>query len=323
MYSRIVLELESKSGDATNTSIQNNSGYSYTNQDSNNDLIKSNSEPDNYNKVLTNWQVEMTDGLKIRKIPPGMNPPLNQLDNLRSKQWQCLNEKIPSCTLGNQNSTKSVAVVGDSYALAIFPMVASAIDLNKYKIIGFFRGQCMIANVTPIINGKANEGCPRFRSSYFSYLQNLKPDLIVLSDLAEYEYLSNQGKPTTDYLEWKSHLEESFKVITGASKNVVYVTEPPHQSALVDCVNSEGLLKSSCFGVPSAGHARRQLGGSVAKEFSFHFVDTREWVCVFAGCPAIVRNTPVFWDGGHLSEPFASMLGPIFKSWLEKEGIHL
>jgi hypothetical protein len=59
----------------------------------------------------------------------------------------------------------------------------------------------------------------------------------------------------------------------------------------------------------------------VANSYGARSIDSREWTCVFQGCPAIVGEVAVYTDSSHLTRQFAVTLAPLLRAWLSKEGI--
>ena len=278
-------------------------------------------EVDKYQQALALWQEQVSSGLNIAAIPKGLNPPLAAQSPSAPGEWgNCLNSRIPSCTTGSVDAKKIAIVIGDSYASAIFPMVTNALDESDWKVIGIFRGQCMIADVVPVIKGKTDNECSNFRKSGFNYLKSAKPDLVLLADNFDTPFsFPTNGSTALGY--WQTKLGESLKIITSSSKNVIYFTAAPSVKALKDCVTANGKIGQGCVGKASRGNTKRQIAAGVANSYGARSIDSREWTCVFQGCPPIVGNVAVYTDGFHFTRQFAVTLAPLFRAWLSKEGI--
>ena len=178
----------------------------------------------------------------------------------------------------------------------------------------------MIADVVPVIKGKIDNECLDFRQSWFDYLKRVKPDLVLLSDNFDTAFSApTNGSTTLEF--WQMKLGESLKIITSASKNVIYFTAAPTVKALKDCVMANGEIGQGCIGKASARNTKRQIAAVVANSYGARSIDGREWTCVFQGCPAIVGNVAVYTDGVHFARQFAVTLAPLFRAWLSKEGI--
>jgi len=278
-------------------------------------------EVDAYQQTLALWQEQLRSGLSITTIPKDLNPPLAALSGSAPGEYgECLNSRIPSCTTGSAEAKKIAVVVGDSYASALFPMVTNALDKSEWKVIGIFRGSCMIADVVPVFEGKINNECSNFRKSWFNYLRNVKPDLVFLADNFDTKFsVPTNGSSTLEY--WQTRLGESLEIITSSSKNVIYFTAAPTVKALKDCVMASGEIGQGCIGKASARNTKRQIAAKVINSYGARSIDSREWTCVFQGCPPIVGNVVVYTDGTHFTRQFALTLSPLFRAWLAKEVI--
>jgi hypothetical protein len=278
-------------------------------------------EVDEYQQALALWQEQLSSGLNITTIPNGLNPPLAAQSGYAPGEWgECLNSRIPSCTTGLADAKKIAVVVGDSYGSALFPMVTNALDESEWQVIGIFRGLCMIADVTPVIKGKIDNECSNFRQSWFNYLKSTKPDLVLLADNFDTPFsIPSYGSTALGY--WQTKLGESLQIITSSSKNVIYFTPAPPMKALKDCVLANGEIGQGCVGKASTRNTKRQIAAGVADKYGARSIDSREWTCVFQGCPPIVGKIAVYADGHHFTRQFALTLSPLFRAWLSKEGI--
>jgi peptidoglycan/LPS O-acetylase OafA/YrhL len=279
------------------------------------------SEVYEYQQALALWQEQLRSGLSITTIPNDLSPPLAALSGSAPGEWaNCLNSRIPSCTTGSSDAKKIAVVVGDSYASAIFPMVTNALDKSEWKVIGIFKAQCMIADIVPVFKGKTNNECSNFRSSWFNYIKSAKPDLIFLADNFDTGFLvQTNGSTALGY--WQTKLGESLELVTSSSKNVIYFTAAPPMKSLKDCVLANGKIGQGCVGKPSARNTKRQIAAGVVNRYDARSIDSREWTCVFQGCPPIVGKVAVYTDGTHFTRQFALTLSPLFRAWLSKEGI--
>jgi peptidoglycan/LPS O-acetylase OafA/YrhL len=280
-------------------------------------------EVDEYQQALALWQEQLRSGLSITSIPTDLNPPLSKLSGSAPGEWgECLNSRIPSCITGSDDANKIAVVVGDSYASAIFPLVTSALDESEWKVIGIFKANCMIADVVPIVKGNIDNECSNFRKTWFNYLKSLKPDLVFLSDDFDTKFsVPTNGSTALGY--WQTRLSESLRIVTSSSKNVIYFTAAPTVKALKDCVMASGKIGQGCVGTASTRNTKRQIAVGVADKYGARSIDSREWTCVFQGCPPIVGNVAVYTDRSHFTRQFALSLSPLLRVWLAKEGIEL
>jgi hypothetical protein len=231
-----------------------------------------------------------------------------------------LNSRIPSCITGSADAKKVAVVVGDSYASAIFPMASNAFNESEWRVIGIFKAQCMIADVVPIIKGQIKKECSIFRKNWLNYISSIKPDLVLLADNFDIGFsVPTNGSTALGY--WQTKLGESLKIVTSSSKNVIYFTAAPPVKALKDCVMADGKIGQGCVGKASTRNTKRQIAAGVANNYGARSIDSREWTCVFQGCPPIVGNVAVYTDRSHFTRQFAINLSPLLRTWLAKQGI--
>ena len=88
-------------------------------------------------------------------------------------------------------------------------------------------------------------------------------------------------------------------------------------------MQADGSIGAGCVAKGSTRNTKRQVAGALTQSFGGKFIDSREWVCVFQGCPAIVGKVAVYTDGSHFTRQFALTLAPLFRAWLTKESINL
>jgi hypothetical protein len=51
------------------------------------------------------------------------------------------------------------------------------------------------------------------------------------------------------------------------------------------------------------------------------FIDLKSWICDLGTCPPIIDNTPVFYDGAHFSEAFATKMAPLLAALLREKSL--
>ena len=286
-------------------------------------LSGSNANVTSYTTILENWQGKIRAALKLTKVPPDMNPPFSKLE--RGKQWDaCMMPKSNgiTCEFGNSSSKKTAVIIGDSFALAIYPTILNSLDLKSWHIVGLNQGQCMVASVTPWTNGKPDFTCTKHRDWTFAYLAKLHPDLLILSDNAGHE-ISQSGKILVSGRTafWAKQLEISLSKLSKISAKFFYFGLPTQQKSLADCTDAQLNLSSSCLGHPSGNSGVRRIQKGLTLKYGGVFIDTETWLCAAFTCPPIIDNSPVYFDGSHMSNTFAQKLAPLFSSLLrEYEG---
>ena len=281
-----------------------------------------------YTQLLDAFKVKVSDGNMLNSVPAKMYPTVSQLTPLRDAQWRtCMDVAVRAitCEFGNKTADKTAVILGDSFALATYPTILGALDLTKWHVIGLNMRECMVADVVPFHWTEAwgvISTCAPHRDWTFSYLQEIKPDLIFLSD-QPYHPIAIGDKDSGDAHDqlWEEGLQRSLQTLKKLNSKIVYLGTPDSgwETSLIGCTNAQGELKKSCFGsiakdrnyVLTQKYATEAVGGL--------FIDLKGWICDLGTCPPIIDNTPVFYDGAHFSEAFAAKIAPLLAALLREK----
>lgn len=272
--------------------------------------------------LLDAWKPKVQAATLITKVPDALDPPISQLLNQRGVQWsECMDPGYhqATCIYGPMNAKKTAVILGDSYALAIYPMVIAALGTKDWKIVGLNRRECMVADITPWpwSGNVPDVKCVEHREWVNSYIERTKPNLVILSDQPFHPIAEGNKKATENHLSiWEDGLDRALANLTQLSNNVVYFGVPTSAKGLVDCVKSGGVLSELCTGQSATFQRYTKVQETLSGNYYVPFIDPNDWLCFTGDCPAIIDNTPVFWDGSHFSQNLAAGLGPLFRAFL-------
>ncbi len=279
-----------------------------------------------YTNLLTNWQQKISVGLNLTKVPANLDPSWSKISVHSQYNDHCdASSNKVACSYGKPDAIHKVVVMGDSYAAAIIPMVIAALDMTQWQVVALSTHQCMIADVVPLIGTgqlKPNSGCQLYRHWAFDYIAKSRPDLIVLADNAtnsiegpDGHLISNPGDNGSSF--WVKQLTYSLAKISFATKNFIYFGTVPTSASAVNCVDAQLNLSASCLGRPSTNGTARAYEQQLTSQAGGVFLDPEPWLCYQFACPAIIDNSPVRPDGGHLGVTFVAKLGPLFNAFLK------
>jgi len=227
-----------------------------------------------------------------------------------------------TCQYGPVDAKHTAVILGDSYALAIYPMVIEALGLTDWRVIGLNQRECMIANVVPWswTDAGADQNCPDHRAWVNTYIGQLHPDLVVLSDQV-YHPIADGNKNADDAHDrlWAVGLDQALSTLRPLAKNIVYFGLPTSQAALTDCVGAGGLLTPGCTSSTDTYAGYVSIQKQYADKYEIPFIDPNDWLCTYSKCPPIINNTPVYWDGAHFTQDFAAQLAPLFRAFLQQQ----
>jgi peptidoglycan/LPS O-acetylase OafA/YrhL len=283
-----------------------------------------------YADLLDAFKGKVREGNMLNTVPANMSPTVSQLTPLRDRQWRnCMDVAIRAitCEFGNKSGGKTAVILGDSYALAVYNTILGALDLTKWNVVALNMRECMVADIVPFNWGEAGgvrADCAPHREWTFNYLQELKPDLIFISDQPTHP-IANGDKDAGEAHDqlWEEGLQRSIQRLDKLNSKIVYLGVPDSGwgTSLINCTNAQGELKKSCFGsiswnrnyVLTQKYATESVGGL--------FIDLKSWICDLGTCPPIIDNTPVFYDGAHFSEAFATKMAPLLAALLREKSL--
>lgn len=283
-----------------------------------------------YADLLDAFKEKVREGNMSNTVPANMSPTVSQLTPLRDRQWRnCMDVAIRAitCEFGNKSAGKTAVILGDSYALAVYNTILGALDLTKWNVVALNMRECMVADIVPFNWGEAGgvrADCAPHREWTFNYLQETKPDLIFISDQPTHP-IANGNKDAGEAHDqlWEEGLQRSMQTLGKFNSKIVYLGVPDSGggTSLIYCTNAQGELKRSCFGsiswnrnyVVTQKYATEAVGGL--------FIDLKSWICDLGTCPPIIDNTPVFYDGAHFSEAFATKMAPLLAALLREKSL--
>jgi hypothetical protein len=229
-----------------------------------------------------------------------------------------------TCQYGPANASHTAVILGDSYALAIYPMVIEALGLTDWHVIGLNQRECMISNVVPWswTGAGADLNCPDHRAWVNTYIAQIHPDLVVLSDQVYHPIANgNQDAAGAHDRLWAVGLDQALAALRPLAKNIVYFGLPTSQGALTDCVGSGGKLTAGCTSSTETYSGYVSIQKQFADKYNIPFIEPNEWLCAYSKCPPIIDNTPVYWDGAHFTQDFAAKLAPLFAAFLREHSL--
>jgi peptidoglycan/LPS O-acetylase OafA/YrhL len=280
-----------------------------------NPSVKSPVETESTTSLGEGWNEVLASSFRVTTLTAGLSPSPDQLDAERLSIWkQCLTilKDKPNCNFGSSDKSKVAYIYGDSYALALSPMVFNALASKDYRVISRIYGQCIVANVASVAT-QINQNCANRRTAVTSELKRVRPELLVVSSL-------NSAPISGTQKELFDAMVLAYKQLVDSAKHVVIIGELPFGADPRTCVDSNGGL-SRCFGSATSRQDYRTLTMEAAKAAGATYLDITSWICISGKCPAVIDGVISTYDGGHMTASLSKKLAPLFQKELEDLGI--
>ena len=267
----------------------------------------------------TIWINLISESLQKSKLPTELYSVIRDLDRVKLKLWSgaCASPQVGDelCnTLGDLNSEYTAVVMGDSYGQMIMPMVTKAFSqATGWRVKPLFRGQCMYAQVDVVKNGRVDERCNDFRSAVNAYLEESRPNVLILHSYNGPEIIGGKAA-------FEKGLVRQLEFATSAVKDVIIVGSTPGSGNLNNCVKFDGTIQN-CLGSEKHLSEYRSLEKAYAAKLGAHYFDLTPYLCSTGKCPPFIGSVPAYLDGSHLTPTMAELMSPFFHDFLIKKRI--
>ena len=259
-------------------------------------------------------------------IPSGLTPPVTRLEdreNLYFFPAGCSDSSDSEstskiCRLGDEPSSRSIAVIGDSHAQMWMPAILQWLRRTGGRCSPIVKSACT-PNTTWTstadfgIDGTHLDAGVRVCRAWYAWalqqLRRLRPDVTLIAGVS--------GGASGDQAE---AIKRGFISLATAaksfSKDVVVVQDPEGVAEQpVDCLLRRRATLATCTTTWSEDrfYANDDLA-ALSQSPRFSLLKTRGWFCFQSQCPMVVGQTIVYRDTGHLTKAYALELAGPFRA---------
>ncbi|HEY8979269.1 MAG TPA: acyltransferase family protein [Streptomyces sp.] len=215
------------------------------------------------------------------------------------------------CVIGDPSGKRTLAVFGDSHSW----QWGNAFDrLGKTlgtKTVTVAKGGCSPESyrITREELGREYTECASWRTSALAFLDELKPDVIVVTGRAQ---------PTAT----RAGAEQTFERLKATGAALVYLTDTPYPGFSVpDCLAEHTHDPATC--TPATAEAldnpeARAVEREVATRYGAQIIDTTPAFCADGHCPAVIGGHVVYFDHSHLTAGYTESLTPFLEPTVRK-----
>lgn len=223
-------------------------------------------------------------------------PERSNLLNDTSSAYDCYTQagatSIARCTLGPTDAETRIAVVGNSHAAMLLPLLESQAEARGWSIDPFVGNGCVLGNVTPATNPACTDKLEQTRDAILN---------------GEYDYAvfhggrGGAGATHDDLIEAWSEIEESGTPVVAVEDN------PRIGSTGRDCIarsTDAALLAGECDVPRGDGLAEPDRYVAAAQATGVEVVETIDLYCDETTCPATIGNVVVYRDEHHVTATY-------------------
>lgn len=270
----------------------------------------------------------------LQAVPSNLTPPLTSgsAQQLGILSGGCLrilpfDSEQPECATGDTASATTVALIGDSRAAMLNPAFKSIAEQRHWRLLIIAKAGCSITDlpITTRFNGLAEgiQRCAEWRDHIMARLHAEKPKLIVVSSSRAYDATGTHtmvpGLKKYDAA-WLASLTDVVEELrsTGAKVLVLGPTaDPPAPVPL--CLSGHLDDATACAARRGPEHGPGMVAEARATEAGGgRYADITKLFCAENRCPAIVGNTMVYFDAGHVTREYAEFLAPALGALAER-----
>jgi hypothetical protein len=218
-----------------------------------------------------------------------------------------------SCVYGDAKSSTTIALFGDSHALAWFPAVEWIARHQGWRLVSLTMSACSpadIANWVPAWH-RASTECVAWRQQAIARLQQERPALILVAGTRGFEVADASGNVLAGDARtqvWEAGMQRTLARLLPIAGHVAMIADTPvtrldpptclaqHPASVLACATA---LSNA---LNPAWLAVEQL---MADQAHIPLIDPSLWVCPSSPCPVVIGKVLVFRNPGHLTATFA------------------
>ncbi len=244
-------------------------------------------------------------------IPSHLTPPVSELLNAEYHYPAgCVASDGQSssriCRLASTAGPRTMVVMGDSHAQMWMPAILATAEEEKLTVVPITKSAC---GPSQWLSPDAKSDCRSWFRWAVRKARAQHPEFTIIGGV----YALAAGAPQRLTVSAVAALAAALR---NSTKHIVFIGDPPPQAQEpVDCLLRRHATMRTCTTTLDADQVRTlsQNQLDLAAIPGVSVLDTLGWVCSGHECPMVVGHTIVYLDPGHITEAYATELGPIFR----------
>ncbi len=259
-------------------------------------------------------------------VPPDLEPslgdargdyPLSYLDHCHTQLDG--HPSTQTCLYGNLASPTTIALFGDSHALAWFPALDAFAQAQGWRLLSLTMSACSPATIPIWVPDwkRVSWECNNWREQAIQRLISERPAIIVVAGTRGFATTDSSGATVlagdARTAMWQAGMQRTMARLVPAAGHVILLADGPlsrvdvpvclsqHSSSVLACATPEAQAINASWLVVEQEAAHQ--GGT-------GFINPDRWICPSSPCPVVLGSYLIYRDPGHLTATFAEALAP-------------
>jgi len=265
-------------------------------------------------------------GTKLAKLPQNLTPSLEgAVNNTSFTTSACLMGEFTTspapnkrCTFGDLNSSRTMAVVGDSHANQWTPAIDAFGKADHWKIVLYAMAACPAGVYPYFIDPQTNRvytNCNEWRNGVFARIKALKPRVVLIASELRTLDIAPGG------------MVQAIRNYQESGALVIYLEDTPspeRDGSVPDCLAEHPNDVQACSLSRQNPTTRlntfiqRRIESAAAKRAGATLIDPASWFCTATTCPPVINNIVVYMDGSHVTATYIKWIAPLMSDALKK-----
>lgn len=254
-------------------------------------------------------------------------PTLNQLsrDTGNHVDYHCMSSpsssEVLACDFGDPSGTNHIIVFGDSHAGMWTPGLDTWGQSSDTRVTLIAKTSCSPWHLSMWKSGNRapHHTCDPWRESALAYIEQTRPDLVLIGGNVNNVTLADNGQPVADELVinamWRAGAARTLTRLTGAGITVAVMQDvPSFTQDLHACLATHRSDTRECSQIrePATYLRRLEIEREAIEAAGAHLIPTYDWFCQNGRCPIIINDIIAYRDSvGHITATYATWLSGI------------
>ncbi|WP_166409030.1 acyltransferase family protein [Labedella phragmitis] len=214
---------------------------------------------------------------------------------------------VLTCSFGELDSPRTMALFGDSHAGRWFPALERAATALGYRLDTYTKSGCRSEETAAAWESSKNASCSAWREAAVARITADAPDIVVLAN----HLGPTPGRdPDVQNADWIDGLSQLYDRLPASSRVITLADSPEFAASPVLCLSSHLDAADACAieRADALNPAIREAQRTVAAERDGAVIDLTDYLCNVSMCPAVIGATLVYSDEHHLTATFSRTL---------------